>query len=93
LLSALGFCHSASVQKFRRRVGLTLNQRHVEIVLDTLPALPEAGRLFIEMETLATEAEVEECRTLILDIAGQLGLSDPIRDSYLKLVQNYSTAN
>ena len=89
LLVALGFCKSASIQKFRRRMGLTIKNRHIEIVLDTLPALPESSRLFLEMETLATEEEVEECRLLILDIADQLGLSEPIRDSYLKLVQNY----
>ena len=89
LLAALGFHQSASVQKFRRRQRLTVNHRDVNIVLDTLPALPESNRLFVEMETLATEVEVEECRTLILDIAQQLGLSNPIRESYLNLVQNY----
>jgi adenylate cyclase class 2 len=89
LLTALGFCQSASVQKFRRRQRLTVNHRHVEIVLDTLPALPESARLFVEMEVLATEEELEECRVLILGIAEQLGLSDPIRDSYLKLVQSF----
>jgi adenylate cyclase class 2 len=89
LLAALGFHQSASVQKFRRQQRLTVNHRHVNIVLDTLPALPESNRLFVEMETLATEAEVEECRTLILDIARQLKLSNPIRESYLNLVQNY----
>ena len=87
LFSALGFYESASVHKIRRRQGLNVNHRHIEIVLDTLPALPESARLFVEMEVLATEEEVEECRVLILDVAHQLGLSDPIRDSYLKLVQ------
>jgi adenylate cyclase class 2 len=86
LLVALGFHPSASVQKFRRRQRLTRNHRTVEIVLDTLPALPESGRLFVELETMATEEEVEECRSLLLDIAQQLGLSHPIRESYLKLV-------
>jgi len=87
-LVVLGFHQSASVQKFRRRQRLTVNHRHVDIVLDTLPALPESTRLFVEIETLATESEVDECRALILDIAQQLGLSDPIRESYLNLVQN-----
>ncbi|MDR0326870.1 MAG: class IV adenylate cyclase [Planctomycetaceae bacterium] len=85
LLVALGFHLSASVQKFRRRQKLTRNGRNVEIVLDTLPALPESGRLFVEMETMASEEEVDECRSLLLDIAQQLGLSEPIRESYLKL--------
>ena len=89
LLVALGFCKSATVQKFRRRMKLTMNDRCVEIVFDTLPDLPESSRFFLEMETLATEAEIEECRSLILGIAEQLTLGDPIRDSYLKLVQNY----
>ena len=87
LLTALGFVRSASVQKSRRRQNLTVNHRCVGIVLDTLPALPEPDRLFVEMETLATEEELDECRSLILGIAQQLGLSNPIRDSYLKLVQ------
>ena len=87
--AALGFHPSASVQKIRRRQRLIVNHRHVDVVLDTLPALPESSRLFVEIETLATESEVEECRALILDIARQLELSNPIRESYLKLVQDY----
>jgi len=87
LLAALGFCNVASVRKFRRRMALTLEHREVSIVFDTLPDLPESARQFIEMETIATEQEINECRVLILGIAEQLGLSEPIRDSYLKLVQ------
>ena len=89
LLTALGFIPSASVQKFRRRQGLTVKHRHVEVVLDTLPALPESDRLFLEIEILARPEEIEESRTLILDMAKRLGLSEPVRDSYLRLVQNY----
>jgi len=88
LLVALGFSKFASVQKFRRRLKLTVNHRHIEIVLDTLPALPESGRLFLELETLATAEDLEECRALILDLAEQLGLGEPIRDSYLKMVRD-----
>jgi adenylate cyclase class 2 len=90
LLTALGFSRVASVQKFRRRQKLTVNHRHIEIVLDTLPDLPESSRLFVELETFATAEEIEECRKWILGIAEQRGLSEPIRDSYLKLVQNYT---
>jgi len=89
LLATLGFSKFASVQKFRRRLKLTLNHRHIGIVLDTLPALPEPSRRFLEVETLATAEDLDECRTLILDIAEQLGLSKPIRDSYLKLVREH----
>ena len=88
LLTALGFHQSASVQKIRRRQGLIVNNRHVEIVLDTLPALPEANRLFLEIETLAPAEELEVCRSLILGIAEQLELGTPVQDSYLKLVQD-----
>ena len=86
LLEALGFTQFATVQKFRRRIKLTVNQRHVEIVLDSLPALPESNRSFLELETAATAEDLDECRTLILDLAGQLELGEPIRDSYLKMV-------
>ena len=91
LLSALGFRKSALVYKFRRRQKLTVNHRHIDVVFDTLPDLPESNRLFVEMETFAHQEEVAECRTLLLDFAGQLGLGKPIRDSYLKLVQEQRT--
>ena len=88
LLVALGFRKWASVQKFRKRTKLVVNHRHIEIVLDTLPVLPESGRTFLEVETLATAEDLEECRSLILDIAEQLELGEPIRESYLQLVQS-----
>jgi adenylate cyclase class 2 len=93
LLTALGFNKLASVQKFRRQTKLIVNHRHVEITLDTLPALPEASRTFLEVETLATAEGLEECRSLILDIAEQLELGEQIRDSYLKLVQDATCKN
>ena len=89
-LTALGFYKLASVQKFRCRIGLTVDHRHVEITLDTLPALPESCRLFLEVEVLADAEEIEACRSLVFDIANQLGLGEPIRDSYLKLVQMHT---
>ena len=89
LLTALGFNKSASIQKFRRRQGLIVQNRHVEILFDTLPALPVLQQQFVEMEILASDDEVEKSRKVILDLAEQLGLSEPIRDSYLKLVQNH----
>lgn len=86
LLTALGFSPFASVQKFRRHMKLMVNHRHIEIVLDTLPALSESHRTFIEVETLATVEDIEECRTLILGIAKQLELGTPIQESYLQMV-------
>ena len=86
LLVALGFRKVASVRKLRRRMELTLEQRRVTIVLDTLPDLPESARHFIEMEMIATKEDLDECRSLLFRMAEQLDLSEPIRDSYLKLV-------
>ncbi|MCL2005069.1 MAG: class IV adenylate cyclase [Planctomycetaceae bacterium] len=88
MLTALGFQEFACVRKTRRRLALAMNNRAVEIVFDTLPALPESRRYFVEIETLAGEQDLAECRALVLDIAQRLGLTEPIRDSYLKLVQN-----
>ena len=88
MLAALGFQEFACVQKTRRRLTLAINNRPVDIVFDTLPALPETRRHFVEIETLAAEQDLEECRVLVLDIAQRLGLTEPIRDSYLKLVQH-----
>jgi adenylate cyclase class 2 len=93
LLAALGFYQSASIHKLRRRQRLTVNHRHVDIVLDTLPVLPESERNFVELEMMATEEECEECRNMILGIAEQLGLSHPIRDSYLQLVSAEKSAS
>ena len=93
ILIALGFHKTASVRKSRRRMALTVEHRHVDIVFDTLPDLPESARHFVEMETIASYEEIEACRTLILGIAKQLGLSEPIRDSYLKLVQSYKVSS
>ena len=86
LLTALGFRRFALVQKFRRRMKLTVNRRHIEIVLDTLPMLAESCRTFLELETLAAAGDLEECRALILGLADQLELGEPIQDSYLKMV-------
>jgi adenylate cyclase class 2 len=83
---ALGFRKSASIQKYRRRLDVIVENREVEITLDTLPALPESAQLFLEVETLSTPDEVEECRALILGLAKQLGLGKPVRKSYLHLV-------
>jgi adenylate cyclase class 2 len=86
LLVALGFRKVASVRKLRRRMDLTFEQRRVTIVFDTLPDLPESTRQFVELETIAAKEDLDECRSLLFRIAEQLDLSEPIRDSYLKLV-------
>ena len=86
LLIALGFCKSATVRKFRRRQELVVNHLHIGIALDILPALPESSRTFVEIETLATEGELGECRSMLISLADQLTLGEPIRDSYLKMV-------
>jgi adenylate cyclase class 2 len=88
LLAVLGFHKCATVEKFRRRQQLTIDHRRIDLVHDTLPALPKPLRQFVEIEMMASEEEVDECRIQILDIAKQLGLSHSIRESYLKLVQN-----
>ena len=88
LLTALGFYQAASIHKLRRRQSLTVNHRRIDVVIDVLPALPESDRNFVEMETMATKEEIDECRNTIFGIADQLGLSNPIRDSYLKLVSS-----
>jgi adenylate cyclase class 2 len=89
LLAALSFHKSASVQKLRRRLELTVEKRRIEITLDTLLGLPESARTFLEIETIAVPEELDECRSLILKLAEQLGLSKPIRNSYLNLVQKH----
>ena len=86
ILIALGFCQCASVEKFRRRMKLMVNSCPIEITLDTLPALPESRRLFLEVETLATADNLDECRALVLDIAEQLELGEQVQDSYLGLL-------
>ena len=90
MLKALGFQKTAELHKHRRRQTLTINHRQIDIVLDTVPALPTPKHQFLELETLASEPEIEECREMLLGLAHQLGLREPIRESYLNLVQSHT---
>ena len=84
VLTALGFQPAAVVTKIRRRGSLTFNGRSFDVLLDELPTLGT----FVELETIADEADRDAARQAVLDLAATLGLGESIRDGYLELLLN-----
>lgn len=80
-LLALGFREVGCVEKHRAAGHLAHGGRDVEILLDEVADLGT----FAEIETLADEAEQEAAKEVVLEVARRLGLTDPIRRSYLAL--------
>jgi adenylate cyclase class 2 len=82
LLAALGFRATATVHKHRRVFGIDRAGYHVEICLD------EADRIgsYVELEIIATEAELDRARDVVLQLAAELGLVAMERRSYLELL-------
>lgn len=82
LLEALGFRPRAEVRKRRSQGELAHAGRTVVVSLDEVEGLG----LFVELETLANETELTVARDTILDLAQQLGLTQPERRSYLQML-------
>jgi adenylate cyclase, class 2 len=87
ILVHLGFQPVRSVKKRRSAWRLAWQNRNFEIALDDVTGLGT----FIEIETLAGEAERAEARDAILAIAARLELSRPERTSYLGLLLERDT--
>ena len=82
LLQALGFHAAAELTKMRRLATLVDREQKYEISLDTIDGLGH----FIELETIADDAQLDDaCRRVKL-LAATLGLTRPITASYLELV-------
>lgn len=79
MLTLLGFCAVRTVAKRRVPYHFTWGGREIELVIDNVEGLGQ----FVEIETIAAEAEREQARDAILALAGQFGLQNPERRSYL----------
>lgn len=87
ILIGSGFRPLAPVRKSRGRYRLMVDSSPVELCLDQVEGLGA----FVEIELVVKDqAAVETAKEQIQTIAEQFGLSDPIRTSYLDLLQQQS---
>jgi adenylate cyclase class 2 len=82
LLRHLGYRPTAVVKKRRRMYHFERGGFQLTVCLDEVETL---GR-FAEVEILAPEEQTDAARQVIQEVAGQLGLSDVERRSYLAMV-------
>ncbi len=82
LLEVLGFRPVASVHKRRQTFHFVWQSRRFELVLDEVDRV---GR-FVELETIADQAEVAAAQQCLHSLAARLGLSQSERRSYLELL-------
>lgn len=82
MLELLGFRPLRSVRK--RRIPFTYlhHQRSFEITVDEVEGLG----VFAEIELLAEEPELQEADHAIIEVAALLGMTQPIRSSYLGML-------
>ncbi len=82
ILVCLRYRPSGIVEKQRRVFELSWEQFDTEISLDSVSGLGE----FVELEIVADEDHVDAARKALLNLAGQLGLHQSERRSYLELL-------
>jgi adenylate cyclase class 2 len=82
LLAMLGFRPVREVRKTRRPQLVTWRDREFEIALDEVAGLGS----FVEVETLASEADRPAAVEAIMSLAAELKLTAPERKSYLCLL-------
>ena len=82
LLTSLGYRPVAVVTKTRLVFHLTRGGFAVEVCLDDAGPL---GR-FVEVEIQAAEADFEAAKAVLLRTAADLGLTEPERRSYLRML-------
>jgi adenylate cyclase class 2 len=81
LLVALGFQPLTALRKTRWRYRVRVAQSVIVVAIDEVHDLG----VFVELEMSAAEEHWRGARQQVLKLAEQLGLSQPIRDSYLEL--------
>lgn len=79
ILELLGFRRVRSVEKTRMVYHFTWNEFPVEICLDEVKGLGQ----FLEIETIAEEAQRDDAQQAILHLADHLGLKNREKRSYL----------
>lgn len=82
MVGLLGFRRVAQVRKERRVFLVTWENRQVEVALDEVEGLGS----FIELETAASEQDLESAKACIASLAKRLELSRSERRSYLELL-------
>ena len=82
LLQALGFAPVAEVRKHRMHSTIRWQNWEVGVALDDVSGL---GR-FVELEIMATQADLESAKDCLASLAKQLGLANAERRSYLELL-------
>ena len=82
MLTLLGFRAVRHVRKVRTSYALHRDGREFEIAVDQVDDLGS----FVEIETQADESARDAARDAVLGLAGELGLSQPERRSYLKML-------
>ena len=81
-LQAVGFRPVLAVEKTRQAWSLHRGDRDVEIALDQVTGLGQ----FVELETVAEEADLVPARTLLQELATELGLTQSERRGYLSML-------
>ncbi|MCA9018041.1 MAG: class IV adenylate cyclase [Planctomycetaceae bacterium] len=82
MLELLGFQPLRSVRKLRIPFTYHHQQHAFEITVDEVEGLG----IFAEIELLAEEAELPAAEAAIIELAASLGLSHPIKQSYLGML-------
>lgn len=82
VLQILGFRSVTVVRKTRRLHELTRNNRRFEIALDEVDELGS----FLEVELIASEANLKSAQEAVLELASRLGLSQTEPRSYLGML-------
>jgi adenylate cyclase class 2 len=82
VLQILGFRSVTVVRKTRRLHELTRNDLRFEIALDEVDELGS----FLEVELIADEADLKSAQDAVLELAGELGLSQTEPRSYLGML-------
>jgi adenylate cyclase class 2 len=81
-LTHLAYRPVAVVSKTRQVYVLTRGSFEVEVCLDDVGSVGK----FVELEIQADEAEFEDAKTILLQTAADLGLTDQERRSYLEML-------
>lgn len=87
MVTALGFQEVRDVVKRREPFHLRRHGRDIEIVLDNVHGLG----WFVELETIATDADRDASREALLTLSRELHLGQSERRSYLRLLLENET--
>ena len=82
LLEALGFRAVADVSKCRRKANIEWHEHEVEVALDDVDTVGT----FVEIETAADDAGLDQAKDALSSLATELDLHDSERRSYLELL-------